>query len=102
MNSTAHDTAVFGTLYSWAVPCNRQGMYATGEGGLAVIEQEQGDSVASPIARCLSISAPALALLAAHVGGSAAIVVGGLFIVGLMILGFFTPPRRRHPEGEMA
>ena len=66
-------------------------MYATGEGGLAVIEQEQGDSVASPIARCLSISAPALALLAAHVGGSAAIVVGGLFFVGLMILGFFTP-----------
>jgi hypothetical protein len=29
-------------------------------------------------------------------------VVGGLFFVGLTILGFFTPARRRHPECEMA
>lgn len=77
-------------------------MYATGEGGLAVIEREKRDSATSPIARCLSIAAPALALLAAHVGGSAAIVVGGLFFVGLTILGFLTPARPRHSEREMA
>lgn len=53
-------------------------------------------SVASPI------GAAALTLLASHVGGSVAIVTGGLFFVGLTILGFFTPARRRHPERDAA
>lgn len=52
-------------------------------------------SVASPI------GAAALTLLAAHVGGSAAIIIGGLFFVALTILGFFTPARSRHPERAM-
>ncbi len=51
--------------------------------------------VASPV------GAAALTLLAARVGGSEAIVVGGLFFVGLTILGFFTPARSRHPERDV-
>jgi MFS family permease len=49
-------------------------------------------SVASPT------GAAALTLLAAHVGGGAAITIGGLFFITLTVLGFFTPARRRHPE----
>ncbi len=49
-------------------------------------------SVASPI------GAAALTLLAAHVGGSAAIVFGGLFFVVLTIIGFFTPARAATPN----
>lgn len=54
------------------------------------------NSVASPIGAAL------LTILAARVGGSAAIVIGGLFFVALTVLGFFTPARRRHPERDMA
>jgi MFS family permease len=49
-----------------------------------------------------SVGAAVLTILAAHVGGSAAIVIGGLFFVALTIIGFFTPARRRYPERGVA
>ncbi|HEU5349912.1 MAG TPA: MFS transporter [Ktedonobacterales bacterium] len=52
--------------------------------------------IASPV------GAASLTLLASRVGGSAAIVIGGLGFVGLTIIGFFTPARRRYPERDMA
>lgn len=51
--------------------------------------------IASPVGAAL------LTLLAAHVGGPAAIVIGGLGFMGLTIIGFFTPARRRDPEHDI-
>lgn len=48
------------------------------------------------------VGAAALTLLAAHVGGPAAITIGGLLFVALTIVGSFTPARRRHPERDVA
>lgn len=51
-------------------------------------------AIASPL------GAATLTVLAAHIGGSAAIVIGGLSFVGLTVIGFFTPARRRYPERD--